>query len=120
MRVVAIKSCPRPRTYLGVRNEERAGAGAPSALHGDAVGRDMSSELAKIGRQDALTCGYEGDLLSSKEGAKLEHRVKIRSGCPSCAVPLSPSGSGSPSRRKLQGKMGSVCSVVALSPSCLG
>lgn len=35
MKEVAIKSCPGPRTYLGLKNEERAGAGAPSAPPGD-------------------------------------------------------------------------------------
>ena len=54
MREVAIKSCPRPRTHWGMKNEERVGDGAPSAPRGDAAGREVSSELAKIRRRDAL------------------------------------------------------------------
>lgn len=68
-------------------------------------------------------CAYERDLPSSKEGAKLEHSVKIRIVCPSCVarpVLFSLDGSGSPGGRKLQENTGSVCTIEALSPSCLG
>lgn len=56
VREVAIGSRPRPRTYRGLENEECAGAGVPSAPPGDAAGREVSSELAKIRRQDILAC----------------------------------------------------------------